>query len=220
MTMSENWSVRVLQDRISNLRFERTAIAKQGEEVIKADILSMRNEGEMSPEMFLRDPYFLDFLDLPNNYSEKDIESAILVELEKFILEFGKDFAFLGRQKRITVDDVDYYIDLLFFHRKLKRLVVIELKLDKFKPEHKGQVELYLRWLKKYEMNEGEEDPIAIILVAEKSDETVKLLELGASGMHVAEYLTELPPRDVLENQLRLSIKRAKIAIGAKGKAG
>ena len=118
----------------------------------------------MSTDLFFRDPYILDFLNLKDTYSEKDLESAIIAELEKFILELGNDFAFLARQKRITIDGEDYYIDLLFFHRKMKRLVVIELKLDKFKPEYKGQVELYLKWLNKYEKSEGENPPIAIIL--------------------------------------------------------
>ncbi|MGL5085951.1 MAG: PDDEXK nuclease domain-containing protein, partial [Clostridium sp.] len=122
----------------------------------------------MSTDLFFKDPYVLDFLGLQDTYSEKDLENAILAELEKFILEMGRDFAFMGRQVRITVGDTDYYIDLLFYHRKLRRLVVIELKLGKFLPEHKGQVELYLRWLKKNEMAEGEADPIAIILCAER----------------------------------------------------
>lgn len=122
----------------------------------------------------------------------------------------GRDFAFMGRQVRIIVGDTDYYIDLLFYHRKLRRLVVIELKLGKFLPEHKGQVELYLRWLKKNEMAEGEEEPIAIILCAEKNSEEIELLELGASGMHVAEYMTQLPPKELLQRKLHAAIERAK----------
>ena len=129
---------------------------------------------------------------------------------EELSLEMGRDFAFLGRQVIITVGDTDYYIDLLFYHRKLRRLVVIELKLGKFLPEHKGQVELYLRWLNKNEMAEGEEEPIAIILCAEKNSEEVELLELGASGMHVAEYMTQLPPKELLQGKLLVAIERAK----------
>lgn len=164
-------------------------------------------------DLFLRDPYVLDFLDLKDTYSEKDLESAILDELEKFILEFGRDFTFVGRQVRITVGDRDYYMDLLFYHRKLRRLVLIELKLGEFKPEHKGQIELYLRWLDKYEKNEGEKSPIAIILCAEKSNETVELLELDQSGIHVAQYSTQIPSKEVFEKKLHQAIEQAKLKL-------
>jgi RecB family endonuclease NucS len=147
---------------------------------------------------------------MKDTYSEKDLENAILAELESFILEFGREFTFVGRQVRITIGNRDYYIDLLFYHRKLRRLVLIELKSGEFKPEHKGQVELYLRWLDKNEKNEGEESPIGIILCAEKSSETVELLELDKSGIHVAQYLTQIPPKEVFEEKLYKAIERAK----------
>ena len=168
MTINEHWSVRSLKNRISSLLYERTAISKLPAETIKNDLELLRNDKKMTPELFFRDPYILDFLELKDTYSEKDLESAILAELEKFILEMGEDFAFLARQRRITIDNEDFYIDLLFYHRKMKRLVLVELKLDKFKPEYKGQVELYLRWLNKYERIEGEEPPLALVLCAEK----------------------------------------------------
>ena len=164
----------------------------------------------MSTDIFLRDPYVLDFLELQDTYSEKDLENAILAELESFMFEFGREFTFVGRQQRITIGDRDYYIDLLFYHRKLKRLVLIELKLGEFKPEYKGQVELYLRWLDKNEKNDGEESPIGIILCAEKSQETVELLELDKSGIHVAQYMTQLPPKEELERKLHKAIEQAK----------
>lgn len=155
----------------------------------------------------------LDFLGLQDTYSEKDLENAILVELEKFILEMGTDFAFMARQKKVTIDGKDYKIDLLFFHRKLKRLVVVELKIGEFEPEHKAQVELYLRWLNKYERMENEEAPIALILCAEKSDEVIELLELDKGDIRVPQYLTDMPPREELEEKLRLAIQRAKIQL-------
>lgn len=173
-------------------------------------IRTLNEENKMSTHLFFRDPYVLDFLAVKDTYSGKDLENAILAELEKFILEMGRDFEFMGRQVRITVGDTDYYIDLLFYHRKLRRLVVIELKLGKFLPEHKGQVELYLRWLKKNEMAEGEEETIAIILCAEKNSEEVELLELGARGMHVAEYMTQLPPKELLQGKLHVAIEKAR----------
>ncbi|MGH4121866.1 MAG: PDDEXK nuclease domain-containing protein [Clostridium sp.] len=210
MCVNERWSVRTLNERINSMLFERTAISRKPDQTIINDLKDLNENNKMSTDLFFKDPYILDFLGLQDTYSEKDLESAILVELQKFILEMGRDFAFLGRQVRITVGDTDYYIDLLFYHRKLRRLVVIELKLGRFLPEHKGQVELYLRWLKKNEMVEGEEEPIAIILCAEKNSEEVELLELSASGMHVAEYMTQLPPKELLQGKLHAAIERAK----------
>ena len=210
MCSSERWSVRTLRERKSSMMYERTIISKKPELTIINDLELLREENKMTSDLFFKDPYVLDFLGLEDTYSEKDLENAILAELEKFILEMGIDFAFLGRQKRITVDNRDYYIDLLFYHRRMKRLVVIELKLEEFKPEHKGQVELYLRWLNKYEKMEGEESPLAIILCAEKSSETIELLELDNSGIHVAQYLTQMPPKELFEEKLHKAIERAK----------
>ncbi len=210
MGINERWSVRVLKERIDSMLYERTQLSKRPEKTIENDLKLLDNENKMSIDLFLRDPYVLDFLELQDTYSEKDLESAILVELENFILEFGREFTFVGRQVRITVGDRDYYIDLLFYHRKLRRLVLIELKLGEFKPEHKGQVELYLRWLDKYEKNEGEESPIGIILCAEKANETVELLELDQSGIHVAQYLTQIPSKEAFEKKLYQAIEQAK----------
>ena len=213
MCSNEFWSVRTLRERIGSALFERTAISKKPEQTIINDLQLLNEENKMTTNLFFRDPYILDFLDLKDTYSEKDLENAIISELEKFILEMGNDFAFLARQKRITIDGEDYYIDLLFYHRKMKRLVVIELKLDKFRPEHKGQVELYLKWLDKYEKAEGEEPPVAIILCATKSDMMAELLELDNSGIHVAQYITEYVPKEILEQKFIDSIEKAKIQL-------
>lgn len=217
MCSSERWSVRTLRERKSSMMYERTAISKKPELTIINDLKLLREENKMTPDLFFKDPYVLDFLGLEDTFSEKDLENAILSELEKFILEMGIDFAFLGRQKRITVDNRDYYIDLLFYHRRMKRLVVIELKLEEFKPEHKGQVELYLRWLNKYERMEGEESPLALILCAEKSTETIELLELDKSGIHVSQYLTQMPPKEVFEEKLHKAIQMAKFRLSQIG---
>ena len=211
MCVNEYWGVRTLRERIGSALFERTVISKQPEQTIINDLQLLSKENKMTTNLFFRDPYILDFLDLKDTYNEKDLENAILCELEKFILELGNDFAFLARQKRITIDGDDYYIDLLFYHRKMKRLVVIELKLDKFRPEHKGQVELYLKWLNKYEKAEGEETPIAIVLCASKNDMVAELLELDNSGIHVAQYLTEYVPKDILQQKVINSIENAKM---------
>jgi predicted nuclease of restriction endonuclease-like (RecB) superfamily len=210
MCINERWSVRTLTDRINSMLYERTVISKKPELTIVNDLKQLSEKNKMSTDLFFRDPYVLDFLQLQDTYSEKDIENAILAELEKFILEMGRDFAFLGRQVRITLGNKDYYIDLLFYHRKLRRLVLIELKLGEFLPEHKGQVELYLRWLQKNEMNEGEDLPIAIILCASKNDEEIELLEVDKSGIHVAQYLTQLLPKELLQQKLHQAIERAR----------
>ena len=210
MCKNENWSVRTLRERKKSMLYERTAISKKPDETIKNEIAELSEEKKMSVDMFYRDPYMLDFLGLKDTYSEKDLENAILAQLEKFILEMGSDFAFLARQKHFVLDGKDYFIDLLFFHRTLRRLVLIELKLGAFEPQDKGQVELYLRWLEKYERAEGEEKPIALILCAEKSQETIELMELENGSIHVAQYLTKMPPKEVLEKKLMLAIANAK----------
>ena len=210
MCRLEGWSVRILRQKIGGMLFERTALSKKPELLIKKELEILRKGDKVSTDLVFRDPYFLDFLGLKNSYSEKDLETAIMREMEAFLLELGVGFTFVARQKRITVDHEDYYIDLLLYHRKLRRLVVIELKLDKFKPADKGQMELYLRWLEKYEKQLGEEAPLGLILCAGKSDEHIELLQLGKSGIRVAEYMTEMLPKNVLEQKLHNAIRMAR----------
>jgi predicted nuclease of restriction endonuclease-like (RecB) superfamily len=182
MCRLEHWSVRTLRDKIGGMLYERTAISRKPEKVIRHELDTLRTTDQLTPDLVFKDPYILDFLGLKDRYIEKDVEDAILREMESFILEMGADFAFLARQKRIMVDHDDYYLDLLFFHRGLKRLVAIDLKLGDFKPADKGQMELYLRWLQKHETKPGEGAPIGLILCAGKKHETVELLELEKSG--------------------------------------
>ncbi len=210
MCRVERWSVRTLRERINGMLFERTALSRKPEKVIEQQLATLREENLLTPDLVFRDPYFLDFLGLKNAYSEKDLEAAILRELEQFILELGSDFAFVARQKRITVDNEDYYLDLLFYHRRLRRLVAIDLKLGKFQAADKGQMDLYLRWLEKYDVQTGEEPPLGLILCADKSDEHVELLQLGQSGIRVASYLTELPARKLLAQKLHAAVERAR----------
>lgn len=190
-TMSEIISVRDLRKQIAGKAYERTEIANTQIAI-----------GTHIPLNAFKDPYLLDFLGLQNTYLEKDLEQAILRELEAFILELGKGFAFVERQKRMIIDGEDFYLDLLFYHRKLKRLVAIELKLGKFEAKHKGQMELYLKWLNKYEKQEGENAPIGLILCAESSREQIELLEMHKDGIMVAEYWTELPTKKELQQKL------------------
>lgn len=206
----EKWSTRTLQERINTMLFERTAISKKPEETIKHDIENLKKNQELSHNLVFKDPYLLDFLGLKDAYSEADLENSILLELQKFIIELGSDFAFLARQKRITIDNTDYYIDLLFYHRRLRSLVAIELKLGKFEAAYKGQMELYLRWLEKYEKVKDENPPIGLILCASKNKEHIELLQLDKSNIKVAEYITHLPDIKILEQKLALAIKIAK----------
>lgn len=210
MCRVENWSVRALSERIQSMLFERTALSKKPQALIKKELTALRETGKLTPQLVLRDPYMLPFLGLIDTYSERDLETAILREIERFLLELGTGFSFVERQKRMTLDGDDHSLDLLFFHRRLRRLVAIELKLGDFKAQDSGQMELYLRWLDKHERQPGEEAPLGIILCAGKKRETVEILDLDARGIHVAEYLTELPPRKILEERLHEAIASAR----------
>ena len=210
MSIAENWSVRVLRERINSMLFERTALSKKPDEVIKHELKALK-KGHVSTDVILKDPYILDFLELDDRYLEKDLEDAILREIEQFVLELGSGFSFIARQKRIIIDGEDYKIDLLFYNRKLKRLIVIDLKIGKFKAAYKGQMELYLKWLEKHEKEEGENSPLGIILCANKQSEQIELLELDKSNIHVAQYLTVLPDKKLLESKLHQALENAKL---------
>lgn len=205
----EKWSVRQLRERIDSMLFERTAISKKPEKLIQQELSAMRKNNQMSHDLIFRDPYFLDFANLSDTFSEKDLETSIVTELQRFIVELGTDFAFLARQKRITIDGEDYRMDLLFYHRKLRRLVVIDLKLGKFKPGYKAQMKLYLNWLDKNEKSAGEETPIGLILCTGKSDEHIKLLTLDKGNIRVAQYPTALPSKKLLQQKLTQAIRIA-----------
>lgn len=210
MAAQERWSVRTLDDRIGSLLFERTAISKKPDETVVAELALLREKGEYNQSMVLKDPYILDFLDLNDRYMEKDLEDAILRDIEQFLLELGAGFTFIARQKRIQIDNDDFYIDLLFYNRKLKRLIAIELKTESFKHSHKSQMELYLAWLAKHEQEADENPPLGIILCTGKKQEQVELLDLKNSDIHIAEYMTVLPSKEVLEKRLHLAVERAK----------
>lgn len=209
MCRVERWSVRALRQKINGMLFERTALSKNSEEVVRQELATLR-DGQMTPDMVFRDPYLLDFLGLSGAYSEKDLEAAILREMESFLLEMGSGFCFVERQKRMSVGKDDFYLDLLFYHRHLRRLVAIELKLESFQPSHKGQMELYLRWLDKHERAAGEDPPIGLILCASADAEQIELLQLDEASIRVAEYLVELPPVAVLRERLHRAIEHAR----------
>jgi predicted nuclease of restriction endonuclease-like (RecB) superfamily len=217
MCRIERWSTRTLEKKIGSMLFERTALSRKPEKLAAMELKQLREEDKLTPDLVFRDPYLLDFLGLKDTYAEKDVEAAILREMESFILELGVGFAFLERQKRITVDGEDYYLDLIFYHRHLRRLVAIELKLAEFKPGDKGQMELYLRWLDRYERKEGEEKPIGLILCAGKRHETVELLDLEQSGIRVSSYWAEALPKKELERKLHDAVRLARARLGRRG---
>ena len=205
MCIAENWSVRTLRLKEDSMLFERTAIAAKSEEVILQTLQTTDNT-TISPDLVFKSSYILDFLGLSGYYSEKDLEEAILCQLEKFILELGQGFAFIERQKRIPIDSVDYSLDLLFYHRKLNRLVAIDLKLGKFKPKYKGQMELYLKYLQKNEIQPHENSPIGLLLCSEGNTEHIELLLLDNENIKVAQYLTAFPDKKWFIEKLNKSI--------------
>jgi len=214
MCRIERWSTRTLEKKIGGMLFERTALSRKPAKLAAMELKQLREEDKLTPDLVFRDPYLLDFLGLKNTYSEKDLEAAILREIEAFILELGVGFAFVERQIRITVDGEDFYLDLLFYHRHLRRLVAIDLKLEEFKPGDKGQMELYLKWLDRYERKEGEEKPIGLILCAGKKSERIELLDLERSDIRVASYWTKVLPKKEMEKKLHdaVLLARARLA--------
>ncbi|MCU0433770.1 MAG: PDDEXK nuclease domain-containing protein [Bacteroidia bacterium] len=220
MCRRERWSVRQLRERIDTMLFERTALSKKPVKVIKEELKLLNSNKAASPDAFFRDPYLLDFLGLKDVFSEKDLETSIIIQLQQFITEVGNDFAFLARQKKIQIDGEEYYIDLLFYHRQLQRLVVIDLKLGKFRAGYKAQMELYLNWLNKHERKINEAEPIGLILCADKSQEHIELLELNKGNIRVAQYYTAFPNKTLLKRKLQQAIKTAKTKTEMKLPAG
>lgn len=210
MAASQNWSKRMLQKEIDGMLYERTAISGKPDEFIKKELSTLRKENVMSSDLVFKSPYFLEFTGLKGMYSEKSLEDCLVAHLEQFIIELGNGFSFVARQKRIIIDGEDFYLDLLFYHRRLHRLIAIDLKKGRFKAQYKGQMELYLRWLEENEMEPGEESPLGLLLCTEGSEEQIELLQLDKAGIKVAQYLTELPPRNVLMHQIQKSLEVAK----------
>jgi len=210
LAASERWSIRRLRKEIDGMLFERTAISGKPDEFIKKELSTLRDDNVMSPDLVFKSPYFLEFTGLKGMYNEKSLEDCLVAHLEQFIIELGNGFSFVARQKRMIIDGEDFYLDLLFYHRRLHRLIAIDLKKGRFKAEYKGQMELYLRWLEKNEMEPGEESPLGLLLCTEGSEEQIELLQLDKSGIKVAKYLTELPSREVLQRQIQKSLEAAK----------
>jgi predicted nuclease of restriction endonuclease-like (RecB) superfamily len=216
MCRLENWSTRTLAKKIGSMLFERTALSRRPQKLAALELKQLRAEDKLSPDLVFRDPYVLDFLGLKDTYAEKDLEAAILREMEPFVLELGTGFSFVARQKRMSVGGVDHHLDLLFFHRRLKRLVAIDLKLGAFAPADKGQMELYLAWLREHEAMPGEDAPLGLILCAGKNDETIRLLGLDRGDIRVASYLAKALPQKQLERKLHEAVRRARAGCAAR----
>jgi predicted nuclease of restriction endonuclease-like (RecB) superfamily len=206
----ERWNTRTLARKIQSMLYERSALSKKPDKLIRRELASFRAEDTVTPDLVFRDPYFLDFLGLKDTYAERDLEAGILRQMESFILELGAGFTFVERQKRISADGADFHLDLLFFHRTLRRLVAIDLKLRAFQPGDKGQMEFYLRWLDRFARQPGEETPIGLILCAGTGRETIELLDLEKSGIRVSSYWTALPPKRELERRLHEAVRLAR----------
>ena len=219
MAASERWSKRMLRDKIDGMLYERTAIATKPDELIRKELAELRDDNALSPDLVFKSPYFLEFTGLKGMYSEKSLEDSLLAHLEQIIIELGHGFCFIARQKRMIMDGEDFYLDLLFYHRRLHRLIAIDLKLGRFKAQYKGQMELYLRWLEAHEMEQGEDSPLGLILCTEGGEEQIELLQLDKAGIKVAQYLTELPPRDVLLRQIQQSLADEKTRLEYKESA-
>ena len=211
MAHIERWSTRILEDKIDGQLYERTAISRRPEEVIKQELQKVRETHVVVPDMVFRSTYFFDILGLPDVFSEEELENAVLNQVEEFMHEMGSDFTLVERQKRITIDSVDYKMDLVFFHRTLRRFIVVDLKLGKFKPAYEGQMLLYLRYLNAHEKHEWEESPIGLILCSEGNTEHIEYLMLDESSpIKVAQYYTQLPDKKVLAERLQRAIAIAK----------
>ena len=195
LAIKSNYSARELERQLDSMLFERTMISNQ------VNQLQLSKHEELAS---LRDSYVLEFLDIPDSHSELDLQRAITANLKDFILEFGKDLSFMGQEYRIQVGNTDFFVDLLFFNRELQCLVAIELKTEKFKPEHLGQLEFYLEALDRDVRKPNENPSIGLILCASKDETVVEYaLSRSMSPALVAEYKLHLPDKAILENKLR-----------------
>ena len=205
--VTKHLGVRDLRAAITRKAYERRVIAN-----------AQIPEGSAVPRDTFTDPMLLNLLGLHDSYLEGDLEAAILHDVRSFLMEVGHGFAFVANQVRMPVsDETEYVLDLLFFHRPLRRLVAVELKLGKFRPSHKGQMEAYLKWLDRYERQDGESAPIGLILCSEADREEIEFLELHKDGIVVAEYWTILPPKAELEAKLRQIVRDARERLARRG---
>lgn len=205
--LRNGWSVRQLDRQISSQFYERTLLSKNKFAMLKKGSKA-KSEDVVTPEEEIKDPFILEFLGLKDEYSESELEEALILHLEKFLLELGGDFAFIGRQKRLRIGGEWYKVDLIFFHRKLRCLVVIDLKVGKFTHTDAGQMHLYMNYAKKNWVNEDENPPVGIILCAEKDNAVAKYsLEGLPNKVLAAEYKLVLPNEKLLVKEIEQTRK-------------
>lgn len=202
MSRIHKWSVRGLKSQVDSMLFERTAISKKPDTVIEQNIKLLKEQDILTPAMIFKDPYFIDFIHGSDSYSEEDFENLIISNITDFLRELGSNFCYVARQKRMSTGKKDRYLDLLFFERRMARLIAIDLKIGTFDPAYKGQMEWYLNWLDKNERLPHEGKPLGIILCAGKDEDDIEYLQMDNNGIHVAQYITELP-QDILEDKFR-----------------
>lgn len=211
MAALEHWDTRTLDEKIDKQLYQTTALSRRPEDVIKKELSELRETQVMQPDIVFRSSYFLDMLGLPETFSENELEQTVIDQVEEFMHEMGSDFTLIARQKRITVDAVDYKMDLVFFHRSLRRTIIVDLKLGKFKPSYEGQMLLYLRYIDTHERHPWEESPIGLILCSEGNTEHIEYLMLDEnSPIKVAQYYTELPDKQLLAAKLQRAIAIAR----------
>lgn len=206
-TIKNNWSVRELERAINTALYVRTGLSKNKEAIIR----KFKNQKPVQSIDVIRDPYFLEFLGLEerSEYSESELEQAILDHLQKFLIELGTGFCFEARQKRITFDNTHYRIDLVFYHRILKSHILIDLKIGKFDHTDAGQMNVYLNYYKDTEMSDGDNPPIGIILCGSKGEALAKYATSGIDNqLFVSKYLVQLPDKKVLENFIKEELNK------------
>jgi predicted nuclease of restriction endonuclease-like (RecB) superfamily len=210
MCRIQHWSVRDFKRQMDGMLYERTVISKEPEVVIQSSIDALRKNDSVSSNLVFKDPYFISFIGSSNYKSERDLEDLILDNIVEFLQELGDDFCFVSRQKRMSTGKKDRYLDLLFFNRRLRRLIALDLKLNNFDPAYKGQMEWYLNWLDKNARLPFEEKPLGIILCAGKDQDDIEYLKMDQSGIHVAQYINELPSQEILEQKFHQAIESAR----------
>ncbi|MCG8554351.1 MAG: PDDEXK nuclease domain-containing protein [Proteobacteria bacterium] len=206
--LKERWSYRELQRQRDSMLYERIGLSEE-----RAEVLALAREGTLaeSPAAQLKDPYVFEFLGIERRtvMTERDLEQALIDHLQQFLLELGRDFCFVDRQFRITAGNRHHYIDLPFFHRRLRCLVAIDLKLGEFRPDHAGQLRFYVNYLAEQVAHPDENPPVGILLCAERDADVVRFATAGDEDLFVTRYQLELPS----EEQLRLWLheERARI---------
>lgn len=214
LAISNRWSSTQLEHEIGRRLHERIAMPGKPEELLAT--LPMPRPEALTYEEAFKDPYILDFLGLKGAYTERDLESALIANMERFLLELGAGFMFVGRQQRITIGGEDFHVDLVLYHRRLRCIVLVELKMGNFKPADMGQMRLYLEWFKRYDKEPGEADPVGLILVSSGNQQVVEMMVSDPNQrIQVSQYLTTSDQQAIREHLARMAAARQRLTEGA-----